>query len=550
MKRMKKLAGLLLALVMPLAMAAPAMAAQGETENPDTAECTITIEMPHGVDMSAENTYSIYRVFNAFITETGHIRYKLLGPDEPYTNFPEGFGFRIIAGDYVGFDGYESEGYSPPDNLAPEPGPDSLPEASVSGLNRYIKDCGIQPAYVVKIQDGKYEVRGDAAASGEVAFEDLPDETGAEITIPVITIPVTPGYYYISTTTGSAVSVDSATPNADVTDKNEVPTVTKAITDDQYEGGVKDAIVQAGDTVYFSVTIHVAKGAMNYVLYDTMDKGLKYNEGSMSVTVTSIGADGAEEDAVLDQGENGWTLTAAADSQNGGSTLAVALYDNGDPDTPNLIPDDIVRITIHYSATVTSGALSEDPAANTVYVSYGEANKTTEDKVRVYNALVTVYKTDGKKPLPGAKFKLRNAEGQYYKAVTAPDGSIAVEWGPDGDEVEARLTGGNYVAELKGLGAGSYTLEESTVPNGYNKADDVAFTIYDMDETIVEAGPGGTERPWNAADLKIEHTVVNQAGRELPDTGGIGTTVFTIAGGALMLGAAVLFITKKRSGGD
>lgn len=575
MKTMKKLAGLLLALVMALATAAPAMAAPGENESPDTGKCTITIEMPYGIDMSAENTYTITRVFSAAVAETdqgAHIRYKLLDPS--YTDLPEGF--QLIAGDYVGLAGSDipeapdssvpapDPDVSPdasasepdpgdlpdvpapesdPDDLpgasAPAPDPDSLPDAPVSGLGQYIEKYGIGPAYVVKVQNGAVSGVDGASFTPEVPL----GETGAKITIPV-----TPGYYYISTTTGSAVSVDSSTPHADVTDKSEVPTVTKAITDEQYEAGTKDAIVQAGDTVYFSITVHVAKGAVNYVLHDTMDKGLKYNEGSMSVAVAGVGESGPG--APLSEGEGGWTLTTAADSQTGGTALTVAFYDNGDPDTPNKVPNDVVSITVHYSATVTSGALSEDPAANTAYVSYGNGNKTTEDKVRVYNAMVTVYKTDGTNPLPGAKFKLRNAEGLYYNAVTEPDGTLSVEWGPDGGEVEARLADGNYVAEFMGLCAGSYTLEESTVPNGYNKADDVAFTIYDMDETIIDAGPEKRERAWNAADLKVEHTVVNQAGRELPDTGGIGTTVFTIGGGALMLGAAVLFIATKRSKGD
>ncbi len=50
------------------------------------------------------------------------------------------------------------------------------------------------------------------------------------------------------------------------------------------------------------------------------------------------------------------------------------------------------------------------------------------------------------------------------------------------------------------------------------------------------------------AENVVPLTVVNNAGTELPSTGGIGTTIFYILGGVLLVGAAVLLITKKRMG--
>ena len=43
-----------------------------------------------------------------------------------------------------------------------------------------------------------------------------------------------------------------------------------------------------------------------------------------------------------------------------------------------------------------------------------------------------------------------------------------------------------------------------------------------------------------------EVKVLNQSGTELPSTGGIGTTIFYIVGGVLVVGAVVLLVTKKR----
>ena len=52
-------------------------------------------------------------------------------------------------------------------------------------------------------------------------------------------------------------------------------------------------------------------------------------------------------------------------------------------------------------------------------------------------------------------------------------------------------------------------------------------------------------------DGKLTYTTVvakinNQSGTELPSTGGIGTTLFYVVGGVLVVGAAVLLVTKKR----
>jgi LPXTG-motif cell wall-anchored protein len=44
----------------------------------------------------------------------------------------------------------------------------------------------------------------------------------------------------------------------------------------------------------------------------------------------------------------------------------------------------------------------------------------------------------------------------------------------------------------------------------------------------------------------VEVTVVNKAGTELPSTGGIGTTIFYVVGGLLVIGAAVILIARRK----
>ena len=111
---------------------------------------------------------------------------------------------------------------------------------------------------------------------------------------------------------------------------------------------------------------------------------------------------------------------------------------------------------------------------------------------------------------------------------------------------------GKGVVSFTGLGEGIYTITEVTTPDGYNTIEPIeieiifnedtkTFSAYEYDEEKSEAGYEGVD-PINMSAYKI----VNQAGALLPSTGGIGTTIFYVVGGILVVGAGVLLITKKR----
>ena len=154
-------------------------------------------------------------------------------------------------------------------------------------------------------------------------------------------------------------------------------------------------------------------------------------------------------------------------------------------------------------------------------------------------------KKDGAgQPLSGAKFKLKNADGNYYKLETVNNEPV-VSWVAEANapEVEAVAVGDPvtaYEAVFKGLPAGTYTLVETTVPDGYNKAADQTFTIK-------PANTANDDTIFTATNLEQEATVVNNQGSELPSTGGIGTTIFYIAGIVLVLGAAAIIIARRKA---
>lgn len=116
----------------------------------------------------------------------------------------------------------------------------------------------------------------------------------------------------------------------------------------------------------------------------------------------------------------------------------------------------------------------------------------------------------------------------------------------------------NGKAFFVGLPAGTYTITESTVPAGYNPIDPITVvldctlpTSIDDDATwsgTYKVGNGTAQNLGTDAegDNVLTFTVENQKGNVLPETGGIGTTIFYVVGGVLVAAAGILLVTKKR----
>lgn len=120
----------------------------------------------------------------------------------------------------------------------------------------------------------------------------------------------------------------------------------------------------------------------------------------------------------------------------------------------------------------------------------------------------------------------------------------------------------NGTLTFTGLGEGTYTIQEIVAPDGYNLLkEDITVVITSNADSITDP-TGATTVTWTAkdgtgetansytvsADGKISLTVENKAGSTLPSTGGVGTTMFYVIGGILVLAAVVLLVTKKRMG--
>lgn len=145
---------------------------------------------------------------------------------------------------------------------------------------------------------------------------------------------------------------------------------------------------------------------------------------------------------------------------------------------------------------------------------------------------------------------------KYTKTIT-----YDIKGDTEGENAEAAV-GADGVVYFNGLGEGVYTITETETPDGYNTIDDITLTI---DWTAPTNYPTNTECTWTATakvgtngtsenltmntEGVFEIEVENRSGSTLPETGGVGTTMFYVIGGALVLAAVVLLVTKKRMTG-
>ena len=157
--------------------------------------------------------------------------------------------------------------------------------------------------------------------------------------------------------------------------------------------------------------------------------------------------------------------------------------------------------------------------------------------------------TDQNAPLPNAKFRLYTDADCNYELKLAADTKNAANYYPvtTGEGV-AMVSPADGKFSISGLDEGTYYLKEVETPAGYNTAE-VATLTFNAEQTnggstITLTPSGELQTDPTSKDMTV--TIVNKSGVVLPSTGGMGTTIFYVVGGLLMVGAAVLLVTKKR----
>jgi fimbrial isopeptide formation D2 family protein/LPXTG-motif cell wall-anchored protein len=198
----------------------------------------------------------------------------------------------------------------------------------------------------------------------------------------------------------------------------------------------------------------------------------------------------------------------------------------------------------------------------------GGKGKTPWDTVIVFSFKTQINKVDqNEDPLAGAEFKIEKL------SATLTNGKYVVNKDADGNEVVIKtltvtLNDAGTEFSAKGLDDGVYKITETKTPESYNSINPIYFVVvaeHDVDaadpkltkldvtnldgKSIVKANNNlGTFDIDEKNQESIDTTIINQYGAVLPSTGGIGTTIFYIVGGVLVVGAVVLLIVRRKMG--
>lgn len=521
MKTMKKLASAALALVMALCLTVPAFATTIEINNPVTA----------GED--GRETYTAYKIFDVVIG----------GNDQTDSNAPHSYTIKDNSPFYPAISTattiFELEA-AKTETVGEGDQAETVTTYNVKLVGENKTATAVALAKILSAVENK----GTPAATTNTANNegiytlDL-DAAGA-------------GYYLITSTLGSNMIVDTvgAGQTLRINAKNDYPTLTKKVVtgtkEETVEGSEEKVIVDVkeesttasyGETVTFAIDVVIPASAVGEIIvHDTMDSNLTFGELLTTSGVTKRDA------------------TEAEDADKCSFEFVVPVPENNENGT---------TVTIKYTATLQTTANPGDAIVNKAHLTYSNYTSKPDDAT-VYTYSFDIVKTTseqtGYQPLTGAQFELYDTKtaGSKINLVKIDDGTYRIatpaEAAAEGF-TSAIIEAGRVT--VKGLGAGTYYLEEIKAPDGYNKLKerrDVIIANANLDATVTSEEK--TEGEGENQTTKIVYTVAggvhveNLTGAELPETGGIGTTIFYIVGGLLAVGAGVLLVTKKKMGAD
>lgn len=364
------------------------------------------------------------------------------------------------------------------------------------------------------------------------------------------------GYYLVDSSVGALCGLTTTNPNPEIQEKNGVPYVEKHVSV-KNETEATENYANIGDVLTFQTVIHVKKGAQNYVLNDEMSTGLllkdNVNEGSpfLEASVLQVYAHGDEGPKgpfheLLKEGTD-YTVT-------NNPTRFTAIFSN---DYLKKYENYDYTMNVTYRATLTKDAeisSSDTLVANTnkTYLTYGDNKTSNEAVTQTYTCGIPVFKYTtkftGETGLAGAEFKLYADDKTTEIELIKTDNTAKATYrtfmtGDDATKKATIKTDKSGKFDITGLKLGTYYLQETKAPDGYN-------ILKSKIKVVIKKDADGKPAIYvNNNDTQKQETVkvLNEAGNLLPSTGGMGTTLIYLVGGALVLGSGFVLANKKRA---
>lgn len=527
MKTTKKLLTILMAIAVLFSMAIPVQAAE-----------TYSITINHPTD-EKDHTYEAYQLF------TGEISINALGK-EVLSNVSWGTGI-----DYDALLAKITAGTTYPNCVA------LFKDAETAGEVADILGNNSNNATFVN----EFARAAGTCLTDVCVPSTLTDDNGT-----YVISGLSAGYYLVKDQDGSLEDVNETytnyilqvVGNTELNPKNGTTTVDKVI----HDGGshVEAADFSIGDTVAFELMGTLPENysrfeTFEYEFIDTMSKGLTYTPDSAKVYLENAG-----NKVELTTGFN---VDTSVNAETGETNLNVKFADLK-AITDRTI-DTHTTIIVEYTATLNENAvIGGEGNPNTVYIEYDNnpysdgKGKTKEDIVYAFTFELDVTKYDGDTgaTLPNAKFVIyRELLNAKHYAVLDAENKVS-SWTTVKDDATTLVSGTDGKFIIKGLESDIYFLEETEAPVGYDLLKD-RITV-DIIATVSEGTTGGQidnlQIKVNNSTIEngdkttgiVDMDVINNPGSTLPETGGIGTTLFYIFGGIIVAVVVVMFITKKR----
>ena len=568
MKAIKKILAVLVCLCVVCSCAVFAVSAAEATGS-------ITIQNPSNSNATvAGKTFNVYKIFNATTNgnNTSYSWYEKNG-ETPFYNFFygewENSKHEIVAGVL----GKQDDG-----NV--QKAVEYLADKNSGGSNFELSQVA------EKLHD--YIV-----ATGATTYIDpvKAGDTATSVNIPNLSY----GYYLVyddTTLAGSAVrsAVMLSTVNKDaiITLKANRPQILKQVEENNGTFG-KGTSVNIGETITFKITTavpsHTLYTTYKYFIEDTMADGLELIADSIKVYQgDSLLTKDTDYTLTLAQGTVDFKVDFTASMNVPGKfaiddTLTV-VYDAKVTDSIEKANQNVVKLTYSNDPTNDESIGSVSDSANVysyqfVFTKFAQDTNGILTNVRLSGAQFNLYKVVGGSDVL-VNFTTRNktinidgTDHNITEYVVAEDASApgATEVLETCNEGEATITlshlnYGGHLGDIAifGLAEGTYKLVETKAPDGYILPND-PFVIEIVDEigalgsvgtlnvTGSHTGSGSIVNTNGMAEniLTVWAEITNKPGSSLPETGGMGTTIFTVLGIIMMVGAVAFFTSRKRS---